>query len=424
MVDCAPVAEKENQFPGTTSGAALRAQFYRQEQFKPGKPFLASAALLALSLGWVGVLSSSKHAHDTLPWITSFCISAAATGIWFYLRLKPAPLSIFKIGEKRWGSLSGTLAATLAMFSAAIGGWILTHGMPVPEHIELRRQVIDIELVSAKDYQDNHDILPSTEPSQAKPKEAEVQARQSAVVPPVAPVQKNETAPADANSKPQVAAAKQTVPPPPQTVKTPPTRSTTPSTRSKQATLNPQAPQTEPMQEPAMIVRQPTPPPSQPASPGLKEMRIVPRKPERSQPVLEEVAGAQMFEVTEAQEKAGEIAQNGGHSAGGNGAQTTLNSYLREVHRRIKKAWIPGTDDTTSSAQIMFRLRKNGRLVSMKLLHSSGSPETDESAMHAVTASAPFKPLPQDFPAESLDLLYTFNYKIDTLSEIPPPQLE
>jgi TonB family protein len=176
------------------------------------------------------------------------------------------------------------------------------------------------------------------------------------------------------------------------------------------------------MAEPAFVVRQQPSP--EPASQDKKVAKTVKPKVEATQPVLEEVAPAQLLEMTEQNDKASEVSQTGGHSRGGTGSQTLLVSYLRDVHRRIKHAWTPGVDDITGSAQIMFRIRKNGRLVSMKLMRSSGESDTDDSAMHAITACAPFKPLPAEFTADYLDLLYTFNYKVDQLSEVPHAELE
>jgi hypothetical protein len=57
-------------------------------------------------------------------------------------------------------------------------------------------------------------------------------------------------------------------------------------------------------------------------------------------------------------------------------------------------------------------------------MRSSGEADTDESAMHAITASAPFKALPPEFTADYLDLLYTFNYKVDQLSEVNAAPIE
>jgi TonB family protein len=261
-----------------------------------------------------------------------------------------------------------------------------------------KRQVIDIVLVSPNDYEDRHDVLPSTKPTDVPARDVAVQGKHETVVPSIK------------------------VPTP--AVRPVPVLATVTARGVKNFNL-PGAfsnQRKDEVADPAFVVRQ-QPSPA-PASQNKKIAAVVQPKVEATQPVLEEVAPAQLLEMTEQNEKASEVSQNGGHSKGGTGSQTLLVAYLRDVHRRIKHAWTPGADDITGSAQIMFRIRKNGRLVSMRLIRSSGESDTDDSAMHAITACAPFKPLPPEFTADYLDLLYTFNYKVDQLSEVPHAELE
>ena len=68
---------------------------------------------------------------------------------------------------------------------------------------------------------------------------------------------------------------------------------------------------------------------------------------------------------------------------------------------------------------IVFRLRKNGTLESMKLSSSSGESETDKSAFRAISAATKQPlPLPKDFSSDSLDVLYTFKYNVNELQEV------
>ncbi|MBS1954471.1 MAG: TonB family protein [Cyanobacteria bacterium SZAS-4] len=398
MTDFAPVAEKESLISDTKYGAILRAQFKRPEQIKSGRQTISALALIALSLAWIGVFVTSGQVREALAWVCSFSLCAVITAAWLSLSRSSHRLSIFRIGENRWATLAGSIATTVAIFSGFLGGWILTHGMPVPERMEVKKQVIDIVLVSPNDYEDRHDILPSTKPTNLPARDVTVQGK-PLVVPPSIKVQPSAARPV-------------------------PLMATTTSVSGAKTFNNPGTvsnQQKDELAEPAFVLRQPSP---APASQNKKVAKAVQPKVEATQPQLEEVAPAQLLEITEQSEKASEVSQNGGHSKGGTGSQTLLVSYLRDVHRRIKHAWTPGVDDITGSAQIMFRLRKNGRLVSMKLIRSSGESDTDDSAMHAITACAPFKPLPPEFTADYLDLLYTFNYKVDQLSEVPHAEIE
>ncbi len=397
MSDFAPVAEKETLIADTKYGAILRSQFKRPDQLKSGRQSIAAITLIALSLVWIGVFVTSGQTREALAWICSFSLCAIITTAWLSLSRSSHRLSLFRIGENRWATLAGSIAATVAVFSGFLGGWILTHGMPVPERLLVKRQVIDIVLVSPNDYEDRHDILPSTKPTNLPARDVSVQGKPVVVVPSIK-VQPSPVQPVPLLATTTAAGAK---------------NFNNPGTYSNQ--------QKDEIAEPAFVLRQPSP---APASQNKKVTKALQPKVEATQPVLEEVAPAQLLEITEQNDKTSEVSQNGGHSKGGTGSQTLLVAYLRDIHRRIKHAWVPNVDDITGSAQIMFRIRKNGRLVSIKLLRSSGESDTDDSAMHAITASAPFKPLPPEFTAAYLDLQYTFNYKVDQLSEVPHAELE
>lgn len=398
MADSVTVADKELRIADTRYGAILRAQFKRPDQIKSGRQTISALALVCMSLAWIGVFVTSGQTREALAWVCSFSLCAVFTLAWLSLSRASHRLSIFRIGENRWATLAGSIATTVAVFSGFLGGWILTHGMPVEQHMVVKRQVIDIVLVSPNDYEDRHDVLPSTKPTDLPARDVSVQGKHEVVVPSI------KTDPSPIHPVPLLAT----------------TTAAGAKSFNAPGTLSNQ--KKDEMAEPAFVVRQQPSP--EPASQDKKVVKTVKPKVEATQPVLEEVAPAQLLEMTEQNDKASEVSQTGGHSKGGTGSQTLLVSYLRDVHRRIKHAWTPGVDDITGSAQIMFRIRKNGRLVSMKLMRSSGESDTDDSAMHAITACAPFKPLPAEFTADYLDLLYTFNYKVDQLSEVPHAELE
>ncbi|MBI4533149.1 MAG: TonB C-terminal domain-containing protein, partial [Candidatus Melainabacteria bacterium] len=109
--------------------------------------------------------------------------------------------------------------------------------------------------------------------------------------------------------------------------------------------------------------------------------------------------------------------QPGGRSSGGTGAASELAKYLKELHKRIKAAWLPPRGQTRTT-EILFRIRKTGDLVLVRVLHSSEDSQSDRQAIEAITASAPFSKLPPDCSLPYLDVKYTFNYSVDQLSEV------
>jgi TonB family protein len=136
---------------------------------------------------------------------------------------------------------------------------------------------------------------------------------------------------------------------------------------------------------------------------------------------LEEVAPLAMTEVKDNDgDNSLELWQDGGRSNEGLGAPSALANYLKGLHKKLKHTWSPPPGQA-HRIKVLFRLAANGGLVSLKLVVSSGDTNADNSALEAVNKAAPFGKLPQGYPSHFLDLAYTFNYSTDELSEVAPP---
>jgi outer membrane biosynthesis protein TonB len=59
---------------------------------------------------------------------------------------------------------------------------------------------------------------------------------------------------------------------------------------------------------------------------------------------------------------------------------------------------------------LRFRIKRDGNLSHLQLLGYEGHKSLMETSMRAVQVSAPFRPLPKDFPEEYLEITYTFEY--------------
>ncbi len=133
---------------------------------------------------------------------------------------------------------------------------------------------------------------------------------------------------------------------------------------------------------------------------------------------IEEVRPPEMVEIKENEgDTSNDVWQSGGHSSDGKGAPSSLSEYLKDLHRKLKQYWAPPSR-TVHHIKVIFRLGKNGNLVAIKLISSSGDANADNSAMTAVKEASPFGRLPADYAADFLDLAYTFNYTTDELNEI------
>ena len=92
--------------------------------------------------------------------------------------------------------------------------------------------------------------------------------------------------------------------------------------------------------------------------------------------------------------------------------QADWGPYMRELERRIKRNWNPPKGDTSKRVVMLFTIGRDGRLISVKTLKSSGSPESDRAAKAAIELTAPFKSLPPEFKGNNVDIEFTFDYNV------------
>ena len=110
---------------------------------------------------------------------------------------------------------------------------------------------------------------------------------------------------------------------------------------------------------------------------------------------------------------------NVGNPGGGGGApgidalrEPDFGPYMRELQRRIKLNWDPPKGNESKTVVLLFKIARDGRLLSSKVHRSSGLPSADQAALKAVELTAPFRPLPADFKGQSIDIQFTFDYRV------------
>ena len=110
---------------------------------------------------------------------------------------------------------------------------------------------------------------------------------------------------------------------------------------------------------------------------------------------------------------------NAGNPGGGGGApgidalrEPDFGPYMRELQRRIKMNWDPPKGNESKRVVLLFKIAKDGRLLSCKVSKSSGLPSADQAALKAVELTAPFRPLPADFKGQNIDIQFTFDYNV------------
>lgn len=86
--------------------------------------------------------------------------------------------------------------------------------------------------------------------------------------------------------------------------------------------------------------------------------------------------------------------------------------YMKNLQKKIYSNWQPYKSDVSNNVVVFFKVGKVGNLMALYILKSSGVKEADDAALKAVEAAAPFKSLPNDFKGKSIDVAFTFDYKV------------
>jgi len=436
----------EAQERSTKYGAGISALISRTYTQRKTRP-LAGWALIAGSFGWILALLFGNLSHQTLPWCTTFLLTSGATIAWLYGKSKGSALTLFKLGELRPLATSEGLAVSFIAFSCMLCA-LMTIYKFAPAVPVVRRQIVDIEFVSGSDAVDRHDILPGTVVKAQEKKvssSASISSHGHTLSQMRVPSHWHDSndrmiktgAAATANQQAAIDSRRKSVAQQPLKSQTQAPSASTPRTVANNAAPNVISPiaarVNDGFKAPSMVVVShpasfisPAPLVSQvPGGSHWQTQTIAPIKrssarPARLAETMEEVAPPEMVELTDSQgeSRANELWQAGGHSTGGSGSPSTLTSYLKELHHRIKHAWAPPVGETRT-AEILFRIKRTGHLTSIKLVRSSGNGDADEAAMAAIGSCSPFRSLPADYTGEFLDLQYTFNYTADRLSEMP-----
>ncbi|MFQ5696022.1 MAG: energy transducer TonB, partial [Terriglobia bacterium] len=177
---------------------------------------------------------------------------------------------------------------------------------------------------------------------------------------------------------------------------------------------------------PAVHEAQPEPaPPTRPQAvelPRLGQPTQRPRPPRRREPERPVVTppgaipssggGPAPLPYTSFQLRGGEA----GLALGAGGAFGNRYSwYVDSVRRRISSNWLVSTVDAyvqwAPRAVISFEILRDGTVVNIQTLRSSGVPSVDRSALRAVRESSPLDRLPSDYTGGKVAVEFWFDFR-------------
>lgn len=86
-----------------------------------------------------------------------------------------------------------------------------------------------------------------------------------------------------------------------------------------------------------------------------------------------------------------------------------MRKYFSEIQRRVRRNWNPNSPREEYTTVLNFTIQRNGQITGLTVRQTSGSQEVDRETLEAVQDSAPFDPLPANFPLDSLNIEFSFN---------------
>lgn len=90
--------------------------------------------------------------------------------------------------------------------------------------------------------------------------------------------------------------------------------------------------------------------------------------------------------------------------------KTNFRPCMKKIQKKIKSNWHPCSQVGKQNAVAIFKIDKNGQLLDLKILKSSGVQKFDEDAISAIYKTAPFQKLPNSFKGELVTVVFNFNY--------------
>ncbi len=95
--------------------------------------------------------------------------------------------------------------------------------------------------------------------------------------------------------------------------------------------------------------------------------------------------------------------------------------YIEYMRRRLREHLYPPPafyvmGAISAEVRLRFRLQRNGTVEGLETLGYRGHASLVQTSLNSVRASNPFKPLPENFPEEMLEMVWTFYYDNRPLS--------
>jgi len=98
--------------------------------------------------------------------------------------------------------------------------------------------------------------------------------------------------------------------------------------------------------------------------------------------------------------------------------QEEFGDYMSIVRDKISKSWTPPDIVEVGHATVVFKLDRNGNVISSYIRESSGNKLYDESALNSIHKASPYADFPANASREYITIQYSFDSSIVTRNEI------
>ena len=92
--------------------------------------------------------------------------------------------------------------------------------------------------------------------------------------------------------------------------------------------------------------------------------------------------------------------------------QEEFGGYMASVQEKISKTWTPPDLLENGHATAVFKLDKNGNVISSYIKESSGNSVYDESALHSIQKASPYMEFPVNASRDFITVVYSFDSSI------------
>lgn len=98
--------------------------------------------------------------------------------------------------------------------------------------------------------------------------------------------------------------------------------------------------------------------------------------------------------------------------------QEEFGDYMAGVREQISKNWTPPEVTEEGHATVIFKLDRNGNVISAYIKESSGDKFYDASALNSVEKAAPYQKFPESSTRENLTIVYSFDSSVVSANQL------